>query len=265
VEDVRTEAFVLRTRAYGESDVIAVLLTADHGKLSGIARGARRSKKRFAGPALEPFQRLMVRFARRPHADLAFLHECRIVRSHHAMAADLPAFAWASYLSELTEVMTPERDPCPELYGMFERTIAALAARACEPQEHSAELIAHRFIVGLLDWAGWAPDFEVCGICAAPITADLRPIVDPRGSGLMCARHEAESLGHDPDDRGFQPSRRVVDGALLEYIRGLRVTDASEANAELAAAATALLHRLIDLHIERPLRSRRFLTELCQH
>jgi len=294
VEDIQTEAFVLRTRAYGESDVIAVLLTADHGKLAGIARGARRSKKRFAGPALEPFQQLTVRFARRPHADLAFLHECRIVRSHHGIAADLPTFAWASYLCELSEVMTPERDPCPELFAAFESTIALLAASVSEPTGARPDVIAHRFIIGLLDWAGWGPDFDVCGRCSADMEPALRPIVDPRGSGLMCARHEAESAGHDPDDPAYQPSRRVVDTHLLQYVRALRGdrgepsgTDAATSDGgdegsegvdadavrevadvpeldELGATATALLHRLVDLHVGRALRSRRFLAEVTR-
>ena len=134
--------------------------------------------------------------------------------------------------------------------GTVALDFAALAERACAARGPSVELTAHRFIIGLLDWAGWGPDFEVCGRCAAPITAERRPIVEPRGSGLMCARHEAESVGHDPDDHGYRPSRRVVDGELLEYVRGLRAGRDEEPSTKLAAAATALVHRLVDLHID---------------
>lgn len=49
----RTEAIVLRLLDYGESDRIVTFYTAGFGKLRGIARGARRSRKRFAN-ALEP-------------------------------------------------------------------------------------------------------------------------------------------------------------------------------------------------------------------
>jgi DNA repair protein RecO (recombination protein O) len=257
VEDLSTEGFVLRTRAFGESDVIAVLLTRNHGKVSGIARGARRSRKRFAGPALEPFSELMVRFARRPHSDLAFLHECRILRSHHRIADELASFAWGSYVCELTERMTPERDPAPDVYALFRTTVEALGAGT------DAEASAHHFILGLLDCAGWGPDFERCGVCAQAIEGALRPILDVRGSGVICARHEAERSGRDPDDPEFRPSRRVITQPLLEYVRAARCAPSpAHGDARVRADATALLDRLIDLHLGKPLNSRRFLAEI---
>ena len=49
-----THAIVLRARPYGESDKIVSFLTEDFGKLSGIAKGALRSRRRFVN-SLEPF------------------------------------------------------------------------------------------------------------------------------------------------------------------------------------------------------------------
>jgi len=256
VEDLVTSAFVLRTRPYGESDLIVVLLTAEYGKVAAIARGARRSKKRFAGPALEPFQELSIRFARRPHSALGFLHECRILHSHHAISGDLSAFAWGSYLSELTEVVAPEHDPCAELYRLFRDAVARIA-RGSPVEQH-----AHAYVLALLDWAGWGPDLDACSRCRCVLDADVRPIVDPRGSGLACARHEAESAGYEPDDPAYQPTRRVVEQPLLDYVRTLRTPTTAAPPEDVTAAATALLHRLVDLHIQRPLRSREFLATL---
>ena len=50
----QTEAIVLRLLDYGESDRIVTFCTNGYGKVRGIAKGARRSRKRFAN-ALEPF------------------------------------------------------------------------------------------------------------------------------------------------------------------------------------------------------------------
>ncbi|HEY8493863.1 MAG TPA: recombination protein O N-terminal domain-containing protein, partial [Myxococcota bacterium] len=44
-----TEALVLRVVDYGESDRIAHLLTPETSRLTVIAKGARRSRKRFPG------------------------------------------------------------------------------------------------------------------------------------------------------------------------------------------------------------------------
>jgi len=256
VEDISSPAFVLRTRAYGESDLIAVLLTRDYGKVSGIARGARRSRRRFAGPALQPFQEVELRFARRPHSELAFLHECRILTSHDRIAGDLRSFAWGSYVCELTERMTPERDPCADLYALFRTTVEALAAGG------PTEPVAHHFILGLLDHAGWGPDFDRCGVCTRAVDGSLQPILDARGSGVICARHEAERAGHDPDDPGYRPSRRVITQPLLDYVRAARHDAAATGAPEVSSDATAQLDRLIDLHLGRPLQSRRFLADV---
>lgn len=256
MESISTEGFVLRARAYGESDVIAVLFTRDYGKLSGIARGARRSRRRFAGPVLEPFQEIGVRFARRPHSELAFLHECSIVRSHHHIADQLMSYAWGSYVCELTERMVPERDPAPDLYALFRSTMESLGA------DVAADAAAHHFILGLLDRAGWGPDFTRCGICTERVTAASRPILDGRGSGVVCARHEAERLGMDGDDPSYRPSRRIITEPLLDYVRRAREEVASTSDERLRTDATALLDRLIDLHIGRPLKSRQFLAEM---
>ena len=49
----RTPALVLRGRTHGESDKIVTFLTRDWGKVTGIAKGAKRSQRRFVN-VLEP-------------------------------------------------------------------------------------------------------------------------------------------------------------------------------------------------------------------
>lgn|GEM_PF-1552322 len=254
VEDITTDAFVLRTVAYGESDRVVIMLSDQYGKLAGMAKGARRSKRRFAGGALEPFQRLRVRFGRRAHSSMVFLHDARVEQSYNVVGtADLAGFAWGSYLSELVDLMTPERDPCPELFDLYEQAVAAVA------RGEEAARVGHHFMLLLLDHGGWKPDFSVCGICAEGIVEASRAVLDPRGSGVVCSRHEAERLGLGPDDPSFKPSRRVIETRLLDYVghasRG--VPDSSvTTDPELVATATAMLDRLVELHLPRQPRSR---------
>jgi DNA repair protein RecO (recombination protein O) len=257
MEELLTNAFVLRSRNYGESDRILVLLTEDLGKVSAIAKGARRSVRRFAGGALEPFQELAVRLDRKNQFSLAFLHESRVLLGNRALATNLDAFAWASYLTELTEVMTADRDPCRDLYDLYREVIGRLGRDLTEP-------LAHHYVLGLLERSGWAPDFGVCGICDEPVTPASRPILDSRGSGVVCARHEAEAAGFDPADDRFRPSRRVIDPPLMAYVRGAAAEIPPAADPEVGRLATALLERLVDLHLTKPLRSRAFLKTIAK-
>jgi len=257
MEEILTTAFVLRTRNYGESDRIVVLLTEELGKVSAIAKGARRSVRRFAGGALEPFQELAVRLDRKPSFSLAFLHESRVLQTNRALASNLDAFAWAAYLTELTEVMTADRDPCRDLFALYREVMGRLGRDLLEP-------LAHHFVLGLLDHSGWAPDFGVCGICSEPVTEGSRPILDSRGSGVICARHEAEAAGFDGPESSFRPSRRVIDPPLMAYVRDAAAQVPPTAEPGVGRLATALLERLVDLHLTTPLRSRAFLKTIAK-
>lgn len=259
MDELRSPAFLLRSRAYGESDVIAVFLTAEHGKVSGIARGARRSRRRFAGPALQPFFELEIRYKRRPHSELVFLQESRVLESFEGVAADVDTFAWASYLTELTEVVLAAADPCRDVYDLYGETLSRLT------EQQPTTATCHHFALRLLEHAGWCPDFERCAVCSAPLAAATRPIVDPRGGGVICARHDLQRRGgsdEDVDDPTRRPSRRVIDPDLLEHVRASRAQPHPDCSPATLRAATALLDRLIELHVPRALRARRVLAEL---
>ena len=72
---LQTDAIVLRVIDYGESDRIVTFCTADFGKIRGIAKGARRSRKRFAN-ALEPFSCSRIHFSRSRPESLALIEGC---------------------------------------------------------------------------------------------------------------------------------------------------------------------------------------------
>jgi DNA repair protein RecO (recombination protein O) len=256
VEEIRSRAFLLRARAYGESDTIAVLVTADRGKISGIARGARRSRRRFAGAALQPFHEITIRYKRRAHSELVFLEESRVETGFDAVAERVDAFAWASYMTELADVVLPAGEPCAPVFELYRATLERLSgADAVIPT-------CHHFVLRLLEHAGWCPDFEHCAICGSELEAETQPIVDPRGGGVICSRHDAERGGAHTEVPGYRPRRRVIEPALLAHVRASRRAPQTDGTEATLAAATLLLDRLIELHVPRALRTRRVLAEL---
>ena len=64
-QETTTPAVVVRARVFGESDKIVTFLTRDLGKVTGIAKGAKRSKRRFVN-VLEPFTHVSLRLRQRP-------------------------------------------------------------------------------------------------------------------------------------------------------------------------------------------------------
>jgi DNA repair protein RecO (recombination protein O) len=85
-----TEALVLRSVEFGESDLIVHLLMPDAGRLTAIAKGARRSLRRFPG-TLDLFNHLRVQVAQRRSAGLARLEQATLIEPFTSCAASRPA------------------------------------------------------------------------------------------------------------------------------------------------------------------------------
>src|SRR5947209_12393412 len=80
-----SEAIVLRTYPLHESDLLVTLFTRVEGKVKGVARAAKKSKRRFGG-ALEPLTLVRAYYDDREGKELARLDSCDILDSplsHH--------------------------------------------------------------------------------------------------------------------------------------------------------------------------------------
>jgi DNA repair protein RecO (recombination protein O) len=121
-----TDALILRTYAFGESDRLVVFLTRDRGKKRGVARNARRSVRRFGG-ALEPMTTGRVSYVEKERRDLVFLNYVQPSRSPLA-AADGDALGYVGYFAELIDEWAQEADPNETLYRLGASMVEALAA-----------------------------------------------------------------------------------------------------------------------------------------
>src|SRR5512138_1821911 len=104
---------VLRTTPLRESDLLAVLYTDTHGRISAVARGARRSQRRFAG-ALSLLVLGRYQLGRQPRGELWGLESATIVREWTQLASDVVAVAHASYVGELVGGLLPAEAPEPQ-------------------------------------------------------------------------------------------------------------------------------------------------------
>ena len=96
----QTEALVLRSLPFGESDLILHLLVPGSGRLTAIAKGARRSVKRFSG-TLDLFQHLRVTMDPRRRNSMARLDQATLLRNFDALRVDPARFALGCFLLEL--------------------------------------------------------------------------------------------------------------------------------------------------------------------
>ncbi|MGD8605174.1 MAG: DNA repair protein RecO, partial [Anaerolineales bacterium] len=103
----RTEAVVLRRFNLGEADRLLTLYTLRYGKVKAIAKGVRRPKSRKAGH-LEPFTHVQLMLARGRELDI--ITQAEAMDSYPQLREDLVRIGQASYVIELADAFTVERD-----------------------------------------------------------------------------------------------------------------------------------------------------------
>src|SRR3954469_1794278 len=96
------DAIILKTYPLGEADRIVAFFSREHGKVRGVANGARRMKNRF-GASLEPLAHSRVMFSQRENRDLARIQGAEILDSPMKLFEDYDRAVCAGHIIELVD------------------------------------------------------------------------------------------------------------------------------------------------------------------
>jgi DNA repair protein RecO (recombination protein O) len=233
---LKTEAIVLRSIRYGEADRILHLYTPEHGRLSAIAKGARRARSRF-GARLEPFFHVRA-VLHEGRSELLTVTGVDTVATHGSVRDHAATLDAAARACDAVARLFETSEPHPEVFRLLANELALLDADAA--QARTANGLAFR--LKLLLAAGIVPQLAACAVCGE--TDHLRGFSGAAG-GVVCSSCEAASfpLGED--------AYQFLVGALGTPLA--RAPDASELalrQAERAIAAIAEHHAHVRL---RPL------------
>jgi len=246
---------VLRTTPLRESDLLVVLYTDVHGRVSAVARGARKSQRRFAG-ALSLLVLGRYQLGRRPRGELWGLESADVVREWTRLSTDVVAVAHASYIAELVGALMPPEAPEPHALDLIVALWDALAAGGPSPGALRAVEIA------LLDLAGHRPALDACAACSSTALDD-GTLFDPRRGGAICRRCGAHS--RTTGVRPLDPATRAYLSAIAELdtpiaARALDV-DPRFTAADRTAGRDAIV-AMIGTLVGKPLRSLEYLAKL---
>ncbi|HLW70845.1 MAG TPA: DNA repair protein RecO [Candidatus Binataceae bacterium] len=239
-------AIVLRARDYSESDRIVTLLTRDFGKLGGIAKGAKASRRRFERK-LEPFSCVTLFFRRRPLGQLVFITRAEPgPMPQPVLEDDLRKIALGSYMVELADALTREEADAAAAYNVLAAGLAVLGRGPATAALRSA------YDMKMLRAAGFGLEFDNCRICRSRVGIDAAAayFVISRG-GIVCMRCRSEAP---------QGAVRLdASGVLaLSKLGGVELGEAADLPSAGAAAGRVLTQFLGDL-LDRKLRSVEFL------
>jgi DNA repair protein RecO (recombination protein O) len=233
----KTRAVVLRTLDYGESDRIITFFSEDFGKLKGIAKGARRSKRRFAN-ALELFSLSNVLFSRGGRGGLSLIEGADVVSHHPGIREDLEKTLIATYFAELVDGFSAEGKKNAELFSLLEDFLEFLDREALQAG------IERFFEMRLLKLTGYDLHIRGCLACRKQLDEISEPAFIPAEGGIRCRtclKNATTALSVAPgtlktliagsqtdlqmisrlvvSDRMARESRAVL-GAIIEHILG---------------------------------------------
>src|SRR5690349_22663380 len=97
-----SEAIILQTYPFKESDLIVSFLTRDQGKLRGVAKRARRPKSNF-GAGLERLSLVRMHYYQRENRELATLDTCELISSPFSLLSNYETGLALDHLAEVTD------------------------------------------------------------------------------------------------------------------------------------------------------------------
>ena len=179
-------AIIMRTRDLGESDLLVTFFTPDRGQLTGIAKGARKSRKRFAN-CLDLFCLVNMEYEPQRKSSLFFLHSGKLVKTFCGLRTDFLSLALASYLVELTELLFPPGVVELDMFELLKNSYNSLN------EGRNNEIIRIFFEARAMTLAGYGINFERCCKCGRTYTGKGRAVFQADKGGISCLGCEHES------------------------------------------------------------------------
>jgi DNA repair protein RecO (recombination protein O) len=244
-----SEALVLRVADFGESDLVVHLLLPSSGRLTAIAKGARRSTRRFPG-LLDLFNHLRVEVERPRRGSLARLEHARLIEPFVGLRADARRFALGCYLLELLDRLAPEGGAHRDLERIFAFALEALAGLAhVRPDRRARALLELRALAAL----GLRPELRRCVRCGREVEGGGPVLFHVPEGGPVCAACERAEDAGVPVHVGTLRALERGASLPLSHIERLALPPGA------LVEALRLLDRFQRFHVGLALRSRAFL------
>ncbi len=177
----KTLAIVLRVVQFSETSCVVTLFTRDFGKISALAKGARRPKSPFES-ALDLLAVCRIVFLHKSSDALDLLTEAKLERRFRAAVSNLSRLYAGYYVAELLNELTHDGDPHPELFDAANAALLAL-----DGEDELAALIL-RFELTALRLLGHLPSLAACAVCGDAVAATGRVAFGQLAGGVLCRK-----------------------------------------------------------------------------
>jgi DNA repair protein RecO (recombination protein O) len=247
-----TPAIVLRRIDYGEYDFVITLFTLKNGKISVIAKTAKKSKKRFGG-ILELFSVLDVVCNIGRRKGLPVLQEAALKHPFFDIRSSTLKTAYASYWAELINQWMESGQKQVQLYRLFQYVLRELDS--CRVSEAALSIL---FQMKFLTISGLAPNLRQCSVCRIEVekVKETRIRFDFAKGGILCDGCASKTLQKTFLSKGIIKQLLWIEkGDLVKAVRIRFTSDALREGLEF-------LETFVPYHVGKEPRSLKFLHQI---
>jgi DNA repair protein RecO (recombination protein O) len=244
-----TLAMVLGSTDYGESDRIITFYTADYGKVKGIAKGVRKSRRRFVNK-LEPFSSIHLSFFHKENRELVRVEECKIMYDFSNIKTDIENLSYGSYMLELLGAMTREGQKNKPVFNLLLKFLEML------DEGENPEKVVMFFEMRLLSILGYHPHIDRCVTCMnVPGGGKMYYFSSKRG-GIVCE-----------DCKGGLSMLIPISTGTVRFLLSASRIDLNKLNrlipnTVIMREGRLVLNDFIRYHIGKELKTRRFIERM---
>lgn len=233
----QSEAIVLRTWPLREADLLVALFTRAEGKVKGVARSAKKSRRRFG--ALEPLTRVRAWWEDRERQELARLDSCEVLASPLSGALDYERAVALGHVAEMLDEMMPDREVNDAVFRLAWSVLNGL-------RQGAIWLPVTYFDLWMVRLMGFLPPLETCLVCKRPL-AGQRAWFHVLADGLACHEHRRIASSEMSAE-----SRELAAQMLRSPLEKL---DGASWTRQRAADLRKFLMQIIDRHLDRRLKT----------
>ncbi len=169
---ISTKGLVIRETPVGEFDKMLTVLTAEHGKISVFARGAKRMKSPYF---VSTHMFCYSEFVLRKTTDIFYINDCSLIEGFFNLRATLEGSALASYIADVARDISTENTDETKLLRLTLNCLFAIAQG-----KKPLPLIKAVFELRSVCYAGFLPHLSSCDVCgkAPPLQTYFLDIID---------------------------------------------------------------------------------------
>ena len=254
-----TDGILLRRIEYGDHDLIITYFTRSMGRISVVAKNAKKSVKRFAG-ALDPFSMMNIHctLPRRKNR-LPILASVDLENPFARIRMDTAKTGYASYWVELINAWMEQGKEQTAVYDLLCYVLDALNTGVVEK-----EVLSLLFQIRFMAISGFSPNIASCSSCAVPIDniPQQQVLFDIQEGGLVCDRCAAKGGSRCNARQGILVSKGTLKQLAWINSKEIRKAGTITFPAFAVKEGERLLESFVPCHIGREMKSLVFLQRI---